>query len=379
MAHRRKAFVIYKDGALYLPGMLNKGSGRVFRIGVIAIAGLALAIFLLMLFADHPLAVERYYSEGFYPFICHVLHPVLNLFPFSVGDVVYIAVIAYLIYAVFRLVKLGFRKEFKAAGLFLLKLVIGVQTAVLIFYAFWGMNYFRPSAGELLNLRDTSYTTADLKTVTTMLIDSANACRARVTSADLAQSNSTIYENAVLAVKKLSADSAHFRTYYPNIKPSILTLLLNYMGTSGYYNPFTGEAQMNYQMPVFDRPVVACHEMTHQMGYGTEDEANFGGFLAGISSNDRLLRYSAYHLAVDEFMHALRYRDSLANKELKPRISPAVHNDFKIERQYWMSYESQLDVISGIFYDKFLKVNNQPQGLGTYNRMVLLVMALYKK
>ncbi len=249
----------------------------------------------------------------------------------------------------------------------------------MIFYLFWGMNYFRPSAGERLNLHDTSYTTVDLKTVTTMLIDSANATRARLTTSDLATDNSTIYQTAKAAVSKLSADSVKFRTYFPSVKPSILTPLLNYIGTSGYFNPFTGEAQVNYEMPVFNRPVVACHEMSHQMGYGPEDEADFAGFLAGIGSKDRLLRYSAYHLAVDEFMHALYYRDSLANKELKPRVSKAVHQDFVNERKYWIAYQNKAEVITSLFYDRFLKVNNQPQGLDTYNRMILLVMAKYRE
>lgn len=357
--------------------MAGKIDKKLLIIKISIITALALAIFLIIAFSNHPIAVETYYSKGLYQFICHVLHPVFNLFPFSVGDVLYIAIIIYLVYTLFRLIKLAFKKDFFRLGVLLLKIIIGVETGVIVFYLFWGLNYFRPSAGELLNLRDTSYTTGRLKAVTAMLIDSANACRARITTADLQQSNDAIYMAAIAAVTKLSADSVNFRTYAPDIKPSILTPLLNYMGTSGYYNPFTGEAQINYGAPVFTRPLTACHELSHQMGFATEDEANFAGFLAGINAKDRLLRYSAYNLAVDEFMHALRYRDTAANNELKPRVSPAVHNDFKIERTYWMGYQSKLDVLSSIFYDKFLKVNNQPHGLGTYNRMVLLVMALY--
>jgi Protein of unknown function (DUF3810) len=358
--------------------MTNKSSKKSLKVRLIAIAALTCCIFLLMFFADYPQLIERYYSEGFYPIVCHVLHPLLNIFPFSVGDVLYLIVIAYLVYAAYWLIKLLFKRAFKQAGTFILGIIIGVETTIFIFYLFWGMNYFRPSAGERLNLRDTSYSTADLKAVTTMLIDSANATRARLTPADLSQSNRTIYQTAVIAIHKLSNDSVNFRAYSPAIKPSILTPLLNYMGTSGYYNPFTGEAQLNYQMPVFNKPVVACHEMSHQMGYGAEDEADFAGFLAGVGSHDRLLRYSAYHLAVDEFMHALFYRDSLSNKALKPRVSAAVHHDFVVERAYWRSYQSKIETVSSIFYDKFLKANNQPQGLETYNRMVLLVMALYR-
>ncbi len=358
---------------------ISNPNNKRLKARLIAIAALALAIFLLMLFADHPGLVEHYYSEGLYPFICRVLHPLFNLFPFSVGDVIYILVVAYLVYAFICIIRLAIKKKFREAGVFLLGIVIGLQTGILIFYLFWGLNYFRPSAAKRLNLRDSTFTTPELQNVTAMLIDSANACRARVTPADLAQSNKTIFQTAIKAVQKLSDDSVNFRTYYPLAKPSILTPLLNYIGTSGYYNPFTSEAQVNYGMPVFDRPFVACHEMSHQMGYGAEDEANFAGFIIGIGSHDRLLRYSAYHAAVAECMRALYYRDSLCNKELKPRISIAVHNDFKIERAYWLSYENKAGVLSSIFYDQFLKANNQPQGLDTYNKMVQLLMALYRK
>ncbi|WP_431198975.1 DUF3810 family protein [Mucilaginibacter sp. P25] len=81
-----------------------------------AITLLALTIFLLMLFADHPVAVERYYANGFYIVICRVFHSVLNVFPFSVGDIAYIAVVIYLIYAVIMLIALLFKKRFQMAG-----------------------------------------------------------------------------------------------------------------------------------------------------------------------------------------------------------------------------------------------------------------------
>jgi len=196
--------------------------------------------------------------------------------------------------------------------------------------------------------------------------------------ADIHQSNASIYNNANKAVLALSNTSANFKTYSPQIKSSLLTPLLNYISTSGYYNPFTTEAQINFQMPVFNRPFVACHEMSHQMGYGAEDEANFAGYMAAIKSNDRLLRYSAYYLAVEEFMHTMRYTDTVMHKQLKARISYLVISDFKAEQSYWLTYQNKLERVTSIFYDNFLKVNNQPDGLNSYNQMVLLLMALYK-
>src|SRR3954467_13629685 len=97
--------------------MQYKFSKNTVQGRIIIILLLALAIFLLMQFANHPHAVERYYSQGLYPAICHVLHPVLNIFPFSVGDVLYILVIGYLIFAFIRFIYLLFKGQFKRIGL----------------------------------------------------------------------------------------------------------------------------------------------------------------------------------------------------------------------------------------------------------------------
>jgi hypothetical protein len=78
-------------------------------------------------------------------------------------------------------------------------------------------------------------------------------------------------------------------------------------------------------------------------------------------------------------MYALRATDSLEFKRYKKRISKHVMADLKTERAYWQYYAGRLEVISSIFYDNYLKANNQPQGLMTYNKMITLVMAWYRK
>lgn len=335
-------------------------------------------IVLLLIFSDYQTKVEKIYSQNIYKVISVIQHFIFGLFPFSVGDIFYSCLIILLVYSLVLLIKRTFKKQFNLIPVLLLKIVVCFQAAYILFYLLWGLNYFRFPASRRLNLNEYDFSSDELKTVTVILIDSANICRERLTNADLSQSNEDIYKTAILAVKNLQPESVEFQTYSPKVKPSLLTPLLNYIGTEGYFNPFTGEGQINYQMPEFERPVVACHEMSHQMGFGAEDEANFVGFIAGEKSKDKLLRYSAYHLAVDEFMHSLFFRDSLAFKQLKVKISPAVKKDFLEDRKYWLSFNSKLNSITGIFYDKYLKVNNQPQGLKTYNRMVLLLMARYK-
>jgi hypothetical protein len=322
--------------------------------------------------------IERYYYGGFYQVICHVVRPVINLLPFSFGDVLYALVILLLLVGAFRFIRFLFTRQFKLAAKLSLRFLISLEIAWLWFYCFWGLNYYRPPAAQLLGLNDTTYTLKDVAKVTGLIIDSANALRACLDTPDVRQSNTTIYANALVAVNGLATTSSKFKPVGDRVKPSLFSGLLNYIGTSGYYNPFTSEAQLNYLMPFFDKPFVACHEMGHQTGWAREDEANFAGYLAGIRSKDKLLRYSAYYEGIGEFMGYMR-RDSIARHALRLKISPLVLQDFKTDSAYWTKYEGPANVISGIFFDKFLKANNQPHGMKTYNRMIRLTMGYYRK
>ncbi|NCD68686.1 DUF3810 domain-containing protein [Mucilaginibacter agri] len=349
-----------------------------FRKKLLVAGALSVLILIIVNLQPVPHFVDWFYSRGLYRVICVVLHLLVGWMPFSFGDLLYIGVIGYLIYAAFYLLKLLLARRFKRMGFYFLQLIIGFQIAIIAFYLGWGLNYFRPSAAERLNLQDTSYTLNDVKAVTRMLVDSVNETRNALTAADLQQKNRLIYKSAVNAIDTLSGTSPQFKTFMPGVKPSLISPLLNYLSTSGYYNPFTGEAQINWQMPIFDRPFTACHEISHQMGFGREDEANFVGYLAGIHSNDRLLKYSAYYEGATEFLHYLYRRDTTAHHQLKALLNASVKQDLKTDSAYWEGYAGQIGLISGRFYDNFLKANNQPAGLRTYNRMIRLTMAWYR-
>ncbi len=357
---------------------MRKADPRLVKpIAVILLA--IVGLFLLMQWARYPASIERYYTEGFFPLISTVLHWLFNYFPFSVGDVLYIAAVILIGYAFLKLVLLAIKRRGRQFLILLLRSVAAVMLSALIFNIFWGMNYYRPSLATRLNLPDTAYTLQELKSVTIRLIDSANVSRKRLLTADLKKDPENIYSVSKQAAGNFAITALQFKPRSIAVKPSLLSGLISYMSTSGYYNPFTGEAQINYGMPVYLKPFVACHELAHQMGVGPEDEASFASFVAGVQSRDRLLRYSAYYTGMSEFMYALRSADSLSFKDLKKRISPAVITDLRKEREYWQRYQGQLEAVTSVFYDNFLKANNQPQGLLTYNRMITLTMAWYRQ
>ena len=358
---------------------LNMRSSNYKRRQLVTALTLLIIIVLLICFRQKPDWVERFYFGGLYPVICYLLRPLFNLAPFSLGDIIYLFVIACLLAGSFKALWYLFKARFNLLGRLAFRFLIALEISWLVFYLCWGLNYYRPPAAQLLGLADTSYTISDVARVTALIIDSANNCRKGLSSIDLTQGRPGFYAPAQSAVKGLAIISPKFKTVSPRVKPSLLSWLLNYMGTSGYYNPFTTEAQINNLMPVFDKPFVACHEMAHQTGWAREDEADFAGYLAGINSGDRLLRYSAYYAGIEEFMGYLRRRDTLAHKNLRLKISPLVMQDFRTDSAYWAKYQGGAQMVSGVFFDKFLKANNQPHGLHTYNRMILLTMAWYRR
>ena len=106
-----------------------------------------------------------------------------------------------------------------------------------------------------------------------------------------------------------------------SLKPSLFSYLGNYFGFQGYYNPFSGEGQVNTTIPRFLEPFVSAHEIAHQIGYAKENEANFVAFIACRSYPNPTFRYSMYF---DMYLYAvteLGREDSLLARILFRKIT----------------------------------------------------------
>jgi hypothetical protein len=357
----------------------NKDPEAKLRSKLVTTAAVFVILLLLLSLKNQSEFVEANYSQGLYVYIRKGFQFLFNYIPISLGDLIYIVMILVLVLGIGQLVRFLVARQFHKAGSLFLGFVLKLELAIVAFYILWALNYFRQPAAQRLELANYEYSVTQLVAVTSMLIDSANASRSVLSPSDFNVSDQGIIASAIEAINGLASFDPPMVAIMPMVKKSSLSPLLNYLGTAGYYNPFTGEAQFNSLMPVFTRPFVACHEMAHQMGIGAEDEANFAGFIAGKSSHNKLLKYSAYYLASQEFMNEVWRADSTTFKQMKEKISPAVIQDLETERAYWTKYQGGAAKLSSIFYDSYLKANKQPGGLKTYNRMIKLSLAYYRK
>ena len=331
----------------------------------------------------YPGWVERNYSTEVYPVIAKVQRFLFGWLPFSIGDLFYAFLIVVILYKGFKFLRLLFQKKLKRRHL-----VAALQQGIFIllfmyvfFNLLWGLNYNRQGIAYQLGLNVKPYTLADVDTLTTVIQSRVNFYAGFVTEAqrDSFDQKKRLFNSAVEAYDEV-AKKYSFLKYSPkSIKPSLFSYLGNYLGFQGYYNPFSGEGQVNTTVPRFLEPYVTTHEMAHQLGYGKENEANFVGFLACKSYNSNAFRYSIYYDMYNYSVGEVYLRDTALAKSFQLKADPQVIKDQKEFRNFYRRYRNPIEPIVMWGYGHFLKANNQPAGKRSYNEVVAWLIAYYKK
>ena len=325
-----------------------------------------------------PSVVESLYSRGMYPYIAKAMRLGLGWIPFSFGDLVYtvaiLMIIRWLWCSRMDLISLS-RKRYT-------QLFLSINVILAFFHCMWGLNYYREPLHKVLEL-DNKYSTQELKTVVRQLVVTSNSLHQQLQKTDslpvvFKRSQKELFELAPAAFKNI--DPIYPTLDYGNssIKESLLTMPLSYMGYSGYLNPLTGEAQTNAWINNYKTPVLILHEMSHQLGFAKENEANFIAIIAGMNHNDLYFQYSASIFALRYCISELYLKDSKAYKEIRPFIREGIFMNYKELEDFWSQYKGGIEDVFQVTYDAYLKVNNQPGGMETYSYVVALLVNYYK-
>jgi hypothetical protein len=342
----------------------------------------AAIIVLMKLFTLDRRLIENLYSNLFFPGFGRFLRTMTGWLPFSFGDIIYLAAGLWLLWKCIIIIKMLIKKQIGRKTLVqgLKKIIIIGLWIYIIFNLFWGLNYNRKGISYQLHFTSLKYDSTDLKKIVVLLLQKVNNSKQTLVADRIPYpGNSELFSRAGKCY--VSAAALYpFLHYSPAaVKSSLFSEWGNYMGFTGYYNPFSGEAQVNTTVPKFILPYTICHEMAHQLGYAKEDEANFVGYLAASASNDPLFYYSTY---LDLFLYASRelaFRDRFFASAAFQELSPEVKNDLKEWRDFLKRHQSFVEPMISWAYTKYLKANQQPRGLRTYSEVVANLIAFYKK
>jgi len=319
---------------------------------------------------------------GVYIFLSGLQRILFGWLPFSAGDILYLGAIIWLIVALVRMVRRFIRRQagWGWFGRFIRRTVFVLLWVYVLFNGLWGLNYDRIGVAGQLGLKVHPYTTDELKQLTTGLILRLNRLDslARLDRDELGR-HRYLFSAAIDAYHRLGENDSRFRYPYASVKSSLFSYVGLYIGYGGYYNPFTGEAQVNTRTLPFTQPYTTCHEIGHQLGYARENEANFSGYLSARSSPDPAFRYSVYF---DLWMYAsgeLFSRDSSFVKEQVKQLAPACRQDFRDLKAFNRKYANPLETRVWQLYGGYLRANRQPKGIVTYTEVTAWLIAYAEK
>jgi hypothetical protein len=245
----------------------------------------------------------------------------------------------------------------------------------IIFFLGWGGNYYKPALTKYWQLDTATWSKNDsfLVTFDKFLIDKMNTYAPLYKDLSFAEVDKRSQQ-----FYKLYTDS-ETKMHGLNAKPSVFGNLMEYFSIQGYYNPFTGEAQVNQNLPAFMLPFVVCHELAHQSGIAAEDDANLLAYAIGTKVDDPAFRYSSYFNIWLYTNGKLRLMDSTLAKSLQEDLNPMTRSHIATLRALRRKYKSIFGKYSGYLYDNYLRLHNQQKGLETYDDVAGTAWALEQK
>ncbi len=348
------------------------------RTKVILTLLLPLQYITLLILKRFPQFIETYYSQGIYPYIAKLSRYVFGWIPFSIGDIIYALLIIFLIRWLFKNIKRLVREPV----LFVLDITAAFSIIYFLFNIMWGLNYYRVPLNKTLGL-ETDYTTEELLNTTHRLIAKSNELHRQLgyadsTKIDIPYTHQEIFTKSINGYQNLEKEYPNLHYSPKSIKNSTWSLGLTYMGYSGYFNPLTGEAQVNRLIKTHKFPVVSGHELAHQIGYAAENEANFIATLATLHNDDPYIKYTGYIFALRYCVNEIARRDITTYEEILPTINFGILESYREMREFWDSYKNPFENFSKNFWDQFLKANNQSRGIMSYSYMVALVVNYFE-
>ena len=344
---------------------------KVSRVKILLAVSILPQILLVRMISLYPEKVELYFSQSFYPLLFNLQQVFIKPIPFSFGDILYLSIGVYIGYAAVR-----FLLQFKLPKTTdIIGVGICISLLFLLFQLNWGINYHRTPLAEKLPT-EIEYSDSLLIDLTTRFASMGNALHNQLSSSDtLAVTIPHTKKEIAKRIQSSYGDLWDSNVQVPQVKASLFSLALSYMGYAGYLNPFTLEAQVNMRMPKINLPVTIAHEMAHQLGYAAENEANFIGFINTFKNADPYLQYAAVLFGFRHCYSDLVKRDPDQAKILVQQLNPGILKNFAESNDFWEEYKNPFEPFFKESYDVYLKANGQESGIKTYNQVVAFLMA----
>ena len=303
---------------------------------------------------NNPSFIDDYYVRIIFNNLIKINSFLFSKIEIPIGEIIYIVIIILYIYLFVKVI------SFKLSDF--LNLVAFSSILYFLFYFLWGLNYFKPSLVDKLNIKSEYEFNVLDETINRVIFE-------------INKESSFISED----INKSDIFNL-INTTASNIKKSIIPDIFLYQKVSGHYIPFTSEAIFVDKIPLVDMPIVILHEQAHQSGYANEGEASFIAFSKAINDKDPYIRYSGYFYALINLLNEISKKNSDKLDDYITKLDEKVISDIKKVQNFWSKYSNSfLDKAQNYIYDLYLKSNNQEAGIMTYGEVSIYIIHYYQK
>ena len=303
---------------------------------------------------NNPSFIDDYYVRIIFNNLIKINSFLFSKIEIPIGEIIYIVIIILYIYLFVKVI------TFKLSDF--LNLVAFSSILYFLFYFLWGLNYFKPSLVDKLNIKSEYEFNVLDETINRVIFE-------------INKESSFISED----INKSDIFNL-LNTTASNIKKSIIPDIFLYQKVSGHYIPFTSEAIFVDKIPLVDMPIVILHEQAHQSGYANEGEASFIAFSKAINNKEPYIRYSGYFYALINLLNEISKKNSDKLDDYITKLDEKVISDIKKVQNFWSKYSNSfLDKAQNYIYDLYLKSNNQEAGIMTYGEVSLYIIHYYQK
>ena len=310
-------------------------------------------VLLVNFIKNNPLIIDDYYPDYLYSNILKINSFIYSNINIPVGEILYVILIIILIYLVYRVFSFRLNDS--------VNLLAFISIVYFIFYSFWGLNYFKTSISDELNIKN-NYEFEELDNTLNFIINKINQ------EVPLLQDFNELDFFEITSMTDL------------NVKQSLAPTYLLFQTVSGHFIPFTSESVINFDIPKIDLPVVIFHEYAHQMGYADEAEASFIGFMKAVESNNANVRYSGYFNALLNLLNEINKNHKEKLEDYTSKLNERVISDINYYMEFWSKYSNNyFDKVQKYIYDLYLKSNNQEAGIMTYNKVSNFIIDYYQR
>ena len=362
-----------------------------YRTWIAALFTFLSALVLVQYAKSNPLWTEHVYSRNIYPVIAIGLQFLHRYLPFSLAELSLIFGVLFAAQWLFRRILQIRRLTKETSSVRDILISTGgtvfwsISLLILAFQLLWGLNYYRLPLAEQLKLPVEETEPEVLQGVLLDLIQETNVLRQEMKEShngSMELSGSLLYylhKAPEWYQTGLFSEQFAILPLTSAAKPIIFSGLMSYTQIVGVYFPYTGEANINLNVPDYQILATMAHEIAHRHGYAREDEANFLAWLVCHQSYiSPEAQYSGNMLALSYGLNAFHQAAPEQYPSVYNRLSEAVKRDFAFGRSFWEQYEGPVEQISTEVNQQYLQSNDQTDGVQSYGRMVDLLIAYYR-